>query len=117
MVRNVGGAIGIALVSQLVVERQKLHMARIGEAVTPYAQAFQERMVLLVRAVSRVHIPRVDGLPRGRFDGTYETALALINQRVMREALLMAYSDTFLIAGLAMLACVAGTFALRGARA
>ncbi|PVX81862.1 MDR family MFS transporter [Paraburkholderia unamae] len=116
MVRNVGGAIGIAVVSQIVVERQKLHMARIGEAVTPYAQAFQERMVLLARVISRLHVPRAEGLPHGRFDGTYETALALVNQRVIREALLMAYSDTFLIAGLAMLACVAGAFGLRGVK-
>jgi DHA2 family multidrug resistance protein len=64
-----------------------------------------------------MHIPRAEALPHGGSDGTYETALALINQRVIREALLMAYSDTFMIAGLAMLACVAGAFALRGTKA
>ncbi|MCM3011922.1 MFS transporter, partial [Bacillus subtilis] len=37
MVRNVGGAIGIAVMSQIVVERQKLHAMRIGEAVTPFS--------------------------------------------------------------------------------
>lgn len=34
-VRNVGGAIGIALAGQFVVEREKLKAARLGEAVTP----------------------------------------------------------------------------------
>ena len=42
-----------------------------------------------------------------------ESALAFINQRVAREALLMAHSDTFLVAGVAMLACVLGAAILR----
>ncbi|MGV0085030.1 hypothetical protein EEAAV_14380 [Rahnella aceris] len=45
MVRNIGGAIGIALSSQIVVEREKLHAQRIGELVTSFAQATQERLV------------------------------------------------------------------------
>jgi MFS transporter, DHA2 family, multidrug resistance protein len=116
MVRNVGGAIGIAVASQIVVERQKFHAMRIGEAVTPFASAFQERMAALSRLVTQVHLARADALPLTRFDGAHETALAIIQQHVMREALLMAYSDTFLIAGAAMLACMVGAFALRGAR-
>ncbi len=62
--------------------------------------------------IARLDVPRAQGLPHGRHDGWYETALALINQRVTREALLMAYSDTFLIAGSAVLACVAGAVAI-----
>ncbi|WP_322047536.1 DHA2 family efflux MFS transporter permease subunit [Paraburkholderia sp. J67] len=116
MVRNVGGAVGIALASQIVVERQKLHAMRIGEAITPFSQAFQARMASLVRALEHVHLARADALPGQRYDGVRETALALVNQRVMREALLMAYSDAFLLAGLAMLACAAGAFALRAAK-
>nr|WP_230953236.1 MFS transporter [Burkholderia stagnalis] len=117
MVRNVGGAIGIALASQLVVERNKLHAMRIGEAVTQYSAAFQERMALLARLLSGRYLDRPDALPRGAFGGVHELALAVVNQRVMREALLMAYSDTFLIAGIAMLACTASAFLLRGKRA
>jgi DHA2 family multidrug resistance protein len=44
----------------------------------------------------------------------HELALGLINQRVMREALFMAYSDTFLIAGIAMIGCTAAAFVLKG---
>ncbi|KWA02525.1 disulfide bond formation protein DsbA [Burkholderia cepacia] len=116
MVRNVGGAIGIAVASQIVVERQKLHAMRIGEAVTPFSEAFQERMAMLVRLLSRVHVPRADALPGSATGGVHELALALVNQRVMREALLMAYSDTFLIAGVAMAGCTAAAFLLKGRR-
>ena len=114
MVRNVGGAIGIAVASQIVVERQKLHAMRIGEAVSPFSAAFQERMAMLARLLSRVHVPRADALPGSSTGGAHELALALVNQRVMREALLMAYSDTFLIAGVAMVGCTAAAFVLKG---
>ncbi|KVZ51770.1 disulfide bond formation protein DsbA [Burkholderia ubonensis] len=113
-VRNVGGAIGIAVASQIVVERQKLHAMRIGEAVTPFSEAFQERMATLARLLARVQVPRADALPGSATGGPHELALALVNQRVMREALLMAYSDTFLIATVAMLGCTAAAFVLRG---
>ncbi|WP_321868955.1 MDR family MFS transporter [Paraburkholderia tropica] len=115
MVRNVGGAIGIALASQIVVEREKLHAMRIGESITPYASAFQERMAALSRLVAQRHLAHADALPRARLDGVHETALAIIEQRVLHEALLMAYSDAFLIAGVAMLGCMAAAFSLRGA--
>lgn len=116
MVRNVGGAIGIAIASQIVVERQKLHAMRIGEWVSSYAGAFQERMALLERVLSGRHLPRADALPGASTHGLREAALGLVNQRVMREALLMAYSDTFLIAGVAMVVCTLAAFVLRSKR-
>jgi len=116
MVRNVGGAIGIAIASQIVVEREKLHALRIGEAVTPFSPALQERMALLARLLSRSHREYADALPGHSFHGVHELALAVVNQRLAREALLMAYSDTFLIAGGAMLACMFGALILRRQR-
>lgn len=113
MVRNVGGAIGIAIASQLVVERQKLHAMRIGEAVTPYAEAFRERTAELVRLFSGGQVPRTTALPHGVPSGVHEAALAWIQEHVMRDALFMAYSDTFLLAGFAMLACAAGCLLLK----
>ncbi|AJC19612.1 MDR family MFS transporter [Pandoraea pulmonicola] len=104
MVRNVGGAIGIAVASQIVVERQKLHAMRIGEAVTPYAEAFRDRMHMMQHWMAKM------GVAGGQ---ARDAALGLIEQRVMREALFMAYSDTFLIAGIAMLGCTAAALLLR----
>lgn len=116
MVRNVGGAIGIAVASQIVVERQKLHAMRIGEAVTAYSQPFQEHMADLARLAAHLHLSRANALPMERVDGVHQAGLALIDANVMKQALLMAYSDTFLIAGIAMVACMAGAFALRGGK-
>ncbi|SIN92563.1 DHA2 family efflux MFS transporter permease subunit [Paraburkholderia phenazinium] len=116
MVRNVGGAIGIAVASQIVVEREKLHAMRIGESVTPFSPAFQERVADLVRLLTRSHVARADALPKSDLSGVRELALGIINQTVGREALLMAYSDTFLIAGVAMLGCTLAAFVLRTTR-
>jgi DHA2 family multidrug resistance protein len=90
---------------------------RIGEAVTPYAEAFRERTVELVRLFSGGHVPRAAALPHGLPGGVHEAALAWIQQHVMRDALFMAYSDTFLLAGIAMLACAAGGLLLKPPRA
>jgi len=116
MVRNVGGAIGIAIASQIVVEREKLHAMRLGESITPFSPAFRERVAYLARLLAGGHAPRADVLPNGGLSGARELALGIINQTVGREALLMAYSDTFLIAGLAMVACALGAFIPRSRR-
>ena len=112
-VRNVGGAIGIAAAGQFVVEREKLHAARIGEAVTPYSPDFQERIIALVRAFAHQQIDRVTALHAFGTAGLRRRALGLIDHIVHHEALLLAYSDAFLVAGLAMLACASGGLLLK----
>ncbi|MDE1179385.1 DHA2 family efflux MFS transporter permease subunit [Paraburkholderia sp.] len=111
MVRNLGGAIGIAIASQLVVERSKLHAMRLGEAVVPYSEAFQERLIGMVRTISGVYMDRQHALLGSGAAGARQAALDLVGQLVDREARLMAYSDTFLIAGLAMAACAIAALA------
>jgi len=113
MVRNVGGAIGIALSSQLVVEREKLHAQRIGEAVSPFAQATQERLVDMVRLLSQVPMDYASALHGAAAGPLRQQALALMERLVHRDAMLMAYSDAFYLAGLAMLACVLAGLVLR----
>ncbi|BAV64367.1 DHA2 family efflux MFS transporter permease subunit [Sphingobium cloacae] len=112
-VRNVGGAIGIAIAGQIVVEREKLHAARIGEAINPFSPLFQERSVEMVRLLAHRPIERATALHDPAAAPLREQALAIINQTMGREALLLAYSDAFLIAGISMLACAGGGLFLR----
>ena len=95
-VRNVGGAIGIALAGQFVVEREKLHAGRIGEAISPFSLEFRERMRELTGLL-----------------GHRQQALAVMDKVVHHEALLLSYSDAFLVAGLSMLVCALGGLLLR----
>ena len=115
-VRNIGGAIGIAAAGQFVVEREKLHAARIGEAVSPYSPEFHERMIGMVRAFAHQQIDRVSAFHGLQAAGLRQQALALMNRIVHHDALLLAYSDAFLIAGSAMLACACGGVFLKRRR-
>jgi DHA2 family multidrug resistance protein len=112
-VRNIGAAIGIALAGTLVVERTKLHTARIGEAVNPFSTTVQERAIDYVRAITHMHVNRAQALHGAELASYRQKTLGLVNEMVRHEALLLSYSDAFLIAGLAMLACAIGGFALR----
>ncbi|NIE98563.1 DHA2 family efflux MFS transporter permease subunit [Pantoea sp. Acro-805] len=113
MVRNVGGAIGIAVSSQIVVQREKLHAMRIGESVTPFDAQTQQRVGSLINTLTHHHQhPAITLYGAGSTDLRAQ-ALGLINHVIQRDALLMSYSDAFYIAGLAMFACVAAGFILR----
>lgn len=112
-VRNVGGAIGIALAGQFVVEREKLHAARIGDTVTPFSPAFRERMVEWVQALAHHQLDRHGALHAKAAEPLRQKALAMMDQAVHHQALLLAYSDAFLVAGICMLLCASGGFVLR----
>jgi DHA2 family multidrug resistance protein len=113
MVRNLGGAIGIAVASQIVVERGKLHAMRLGESIVPYSDACEERLIGIVRTISGVYVDRKHALLESGLTNTRQVALALVDRLVEREATLTAYSDASLIAGIAMAACAVAALALR----
>jgi DHA2 family multidrug resistance protein len=94
MMRNLGGSIGIALLSTLVTRREQFHSVRIGETVT----------LLTPQVIAR--ISSLDSILRGKgLDGTtaHNTALTILNGQVQTESLIMAYSESFFVVGLIML--------------
>lgn len=113
-VRNVGGAIGIAIAGQIVIEREKLHAARIGESVTPFSMEMRQRTVEWVRLVSHQQLDRATALSGAAAAPLRERTFGLVDRMIHHEALLLAYSDAFLIAGIGMLLC-AGVVALNSA--
>lgn len=115
-VRNVGGAIGIALASQFVVEREKLHAARMGEAVTPFSQALQSRMAEAAHVLTGHGVGRHTLFHGKAAEPLRQQILALIDRNLHHEALLLAYSDAFLVAGGCMLLCAAGGLLLGRAK-
>jgi DHA2 family multidrug resistance protein len=94
MMRNLGGSIGIALLSTLVTRREQFHSVRIGETVT----------LLTPRVISR--ISSLDSMLRGKgLDRTtaHDTALTILNGQVQTQSLTMAYSESFYVVGLLLL--------------
>ena len=112
-VRNVGGAIGIALAGQFVVEREKLHAARLGEAISPYSVTFRERLTDWVQMLGHHGIGRHAALHGKAAEPLRQQALSLMDRELHHQALILAYSDAFLVAGLCIAICAGGSLILK----
>jgi DHA2 family multidrug resistance protein len=95
MMRNIGGSIGIAGLSTLLSVRERFHSERIGESVTIYAGAVQQRLQQSATYfASQGSDPYSAGL----------RAIGAVGNAVRRQAFLLAYSDCFQILGFVLLA-------------
>jgi DHA2 family multidrug resistance protein len=104
MMRNIGGSIGIAGLSTLLSVRERFHSERIGESVTVYSGAVQQRL----------HQSTAYFLSKGSDSYSDHTrAISAIGGVVRRQAFLLAYSDCFLILGCVLLASAAALFFMK----
>lgn len=104
MMRNIGGSIGIAGLSTLLSVRERFHSERIGESVTVYSGAVQERM-----QQSAAYF-----LSQG--SDSYSSkmrAIGAIGSAVRRQAFFLSYSDCFLVLGCVLLASAAALFFMK----
>lgn len=97
MLRNLGGAIGTAGLTQLVATRERFHSERIHEQVTVFEPGVQERISPTVQSWLPHQQQMLEGLA-----GT-----------IRREAYLMAYSDAFYLACLALVGCAIAALLMR----
>ena len=86
LMRNLGGAFGLAVITTILNKRWDLHLARLHEAVTWSRDAASERLTAMTNGFSATL-----GSDAG------QAALASLGNLVRREALVMAFSDVFLI--------------------
>jgi DHA2 family multidrug resistance protein len=108
MMRNLGGSIGIALLSALLTIRERFHSNRLGEAVNPYNPLTQERL----RALTQNFIAAgSDTYTAG------QQAIAALDAVVRREATLMAFNDCFYVLGLVLIGAIVAAFLSRPAKA
>ena len=94
MFRNLGGSVGIAILSTVVTRREQFHDERIGESVTAYSLAAQGRLQAIQASFEA----------RG-FDPTtaMRQAYGVVKRTMRREANIMAFNDAFLIVGISLL--------------
>jgi DHA2 family multidrug resistance protein len=97
MTRNLGGSIGIALLATALTSREHFHSQRIGESVTGFAAATQERLAALTQSF----------MSKG-FDATSASDMALkaVDGIVRREAYVMAYNDGFFLVAAVLFGCI-----------
>jgi DHA2 family multidrug resistance protein len=84
--RNLGGAFGLAIITTLLNKRWDLHIARLHESVNWARSVANEQLNTLTQGFSATL-----GTDSGR------QALMVMQNGVRREALVMAFSDVFLL--------------------
>jgi len=98
MTRNLGGSIGIALLATALSTREHFHSARLGESITSYSLATQQRLDQMTQAFIGQGFDPVNAADK---------ALKAVDGIVRREAYVMAYNDGFFIVGGILLSCIA----------
>jgi len=93
MMRNMGGSMGIALLSTLITNREHLHSVRLESTITAGSPAFTARLEMLTNLLV---MKGLDPVTAGR------SALKLINNSVTEQAFLFAYGDSFYVIGAIM---------------
>ena len=96
LTRNLGGAVGLALINTILRNREDFHYARIAESVTAGSEPAMQTQSMLEQAYS------------GLGDAASQAALATMTNMAKLQALVMSLADifvllTFIFAGLALL--------------
>jgi DHA2 family multidrug resistance protein len=104
MMRNLGGSIGIAMLSTIVERREHFHFSMLAEAITVNATRTQERLSTLAASMhAHVTDPVV----------AKAQALARLAAQVRQEAYVMAYADGFYLVGVSLVLSLGAVAILR----
>jgi DHA2 family multidrug resistance protein len=95
MMRNLGGAIGIAALQTLLTKREQYHSNVLTQSVSLFEQATRTRIEQLTQYfMNHGVIDRVDAAHR---------AYVAIGHVVQKQAFILAFSDTFYVLGAALI--------------
>jgi MFS transporter, DHA2 family, multidrug resistance protein len=104
MLRNLGGAVGTAMLATVLTKREQFHSNIIGQSVNLYREEVRQRIAELTNYFQS----------HGVSDPTaaHHQAIVALGNIVKRQALIMGFSDTFAVIGTVLaVAAVALLFA------
>jgi DHA2 family multidrug resistance protein len=105
MMRNLGGAVGIALLQTLLTKREQYHSNVLMQSVSMLEQATQVRIEKLTQYfMSHGVIDRIDATRR---------AYVAIGRIVQKQAFILAFSDMFFLLGAALIVALAASMMLK----
>ncbi len=105
MVRNLGGAIGIASVQTFITNREKFHSAIMTPRVSLLEPATRERLNLLQ------HYFETHGISGSQ--AARHEAIIMIGRTIQSQAYFLAYGDAFALLGVGMVVATVATLFLR----
>jgi len=107
MMRNLGGAIGIAGLQTFLTKREQFHSNILNQSVSVFDEATRVRLTQLVQYF----------LQHGVTDPVTATnkALMAIGSRVQQQAFTMAFADTFYLLGAALVIALLATLLFKKA--
>ena len=105
MMRNLGGAIGIAALQTLLTKREQYHSNVLSQSVTLFEQATRTRLDQLTQYfMNHGVIDRADAAHR---------AYVAIGHIVQKQAFILAFSDTFYLLGVALIVALIAALMLK----
>jgi DHA2 family multidrug resistance protein len=96
MMRNLGGAVGIAMLQTFLTKREQYHSNVLMQSVSLFGQATRSRVEQLTQYF--IHHGAIDPA-----DASHR-AMVAIGQIVQKQAYILAFSDTFYLLGAALIA-------------
>jgi DHA2 family multidrug resistance protein len=105
MTRNLGGAIGIALLQTLLTKREQFHSNVLMNSVSLFGEATRQRIAELTQYFQT----------HGISDAAYarHEAIVAIGRTVRRQATVMGYGDAFMVVGVALVIALLLTILLK----
>jgi DHA2 family multidrug resistance protein len=105
MTRNLGGAIGIAVLQTLITKREQFHSNILMSSVSNFSAATRQRIADLSHYF----------LTHGISDAAtaQHQAIMAIGRTVRRQAFVMSYSDMFFLLGIGLVISLVATLALK----
>ncbi|MGY3389983.1 DHA2 family multidrug resistance protein [Bradyrhizobium sp. USDA 3311] len=105
MMRNLGGAIGIALLQTVLTKREQYHSNVLMQSVSMFEQATRTRLEQLTQYfVNHGILDRADASHR---------AYVAIGHIVQKQAYILAFSDTFYLLGMALIVALIAVLFLK----
>ncbi|WP_375143997.1 MDR family MFS transporter [Bradyrhizobium sp. Ash2021] len=105
MMRNLGGAIGIAALQTLLTKREQYHSNVLMQSVSVFEQATRTRIEQLTQYFTNHGvIDRVDAVHR---------AYVALGHIVQKQAFILAFSDTFYLLGAALIVALMAALLLK----
>ena len=102
LMRNLGGAFGLALINTVVLWRYNLHWGRLGESINIGRPAVQDRIDQMAALATTHGMADADG-----------AALRNLGNEVSQQALVMSYADCFWVLSVVFAVCAIIPFLLR----